>query len=102
MNDSFHFDKEFGPGGAYAWPGDLSMARALIETVIWGKSSADCLGDYFLYWLFGPYDFNEDEELAESIGKLREEAQELFKDARNWPLPYLVASAVYEIVSRKY
>ena len=40
---------------------------ALIETVIWGKSSADCLGDYF-YMLLGSYDSDEDEDLAESIG----------------------------------
>ena len=92
-------------GGAYAWPGDPSTAMALIETVMWEKSSADCLGDYFLYMVLGSYDSNcydsdEEEDLAESIGKSRQELREVFKDAKNWPLPYLVASAVYELVSK--
>ena len=38
------------------------------------------------------------EELAEEAAKSR---QELFRDARNWPLPYLVTSAVYHILSTK-
>ena len=100
-----NYDQEFGPGGAYAWPGDPSTAMALIETVMWEKSSADCLGDYFLYMVLGSYDSDcydsdEEEDLAESIGKSRQELREVFKDAKNWPLPYLVASAVYELVSK--
>ena len=89
-------DQEFGPGGAYAWPGDLSMAIAFLQAALWKRSSADCLNDYFFYTLLGSYESLHDEDLAETTAK---SSQELFKDARNWPLPYLVASAVYKILS---
>ena len=93
-----NYDQEFGPEGAYAWPGDLSMAMAFIKAALWGKSSADCLDDYFFYTLLGSYETYEDEDLAEVTAKSN---QELLKDAKNWPLPYFVASAVYEILSTK-
>ena len=98
------YDQEFGPGGPYYWPADLDVAGRLLEAAPYEKSSADCLDDDF----FSEYldhldhhffeDFPEDEayELAEAARKSR---QELFKDATDWPLPCLVASAVYHILS---
>ena len=91
-----NYDQEFGLGGAYAWPSDLDVAEGLIRAAPTEKSSADCLNDYFFYNFLGSYE-DEDEDLAEATAKSR---QELFKDAKNWPLPYLVASAVYEILSK--
>ena len=97
-----NYDQEFGPGGAYAWPSDMHVAEALIRAAPTAKSSANCLSDYFFYQFLGSdqdefLGFDEDEafDLAEATAKSR---QELFKDAKNWPLPYLVASAVYEIL----
>ena len=68
------------------------------------KSSADCLDDDFFYeylnhlddHIFEEYPEKEAYELAEATAKSR---QKLFKDARDWPLPYLVASAVYKMLS---
>jgi hypothetical protein len=91
-----NYDQEFGPGGAYAWPSDMDVAKALIRVAPGEKSSADCLTDDFFYDFLRSYE-EEDLDLAEATAKSR---QELFKDAKNWPLPYLVASAVYEIVSK--
>ena len=99
-----NYDYEFGPGGIHEWPADLDVAEKLLQAAPYEKSSADCLDDDF----FSEYlahldkhlfeDFPEDEayELAEAAVKAR---QELFKDAVNWPLPYLVASAVYKMLS---
>jgi hypothetical protein len=73
------YDQEFGPGGAYAWPSDLNVEKALIRVAPTKKSSADCLTDYFFYDIFGSYE-DDDLDLAEATAKSR---QELFKDAKN-------------------
>ena len=100
-----NYDDIFGPAGAYAWPSDLDLAKEFIRVVSGEKSSADCLNDYFLSSLFDSYyeeyeglGFNENEvwDLADAKVKY---TQELFNDAKSWPLPYLVASAVYSILS---
>ena len=99
------FDKEFGPGGCYAWPAGLNEAEIVLGGAPYTKSSAECLDDDERFdqldeYLFDEYfsDYPEEEayELAEAEAKSR---QELFKDARDWPLPDLVASAVYKILS---
>ena len=98
------YDKEFGPGGWYAWPADVDVAGRFLEAAPYSKSSAECLDDDFFgdyldcldAHLFYNYPEEEAAELAEAEAKSR---QELLKDAKNWPLPYLVASAVYKILS---
>jgi hypothetical protein len=103
MNNNY--DQEFGPGGAYAWPADLDVAKAFIRVAPTEKSSADCLTDYFFSHMLGfdqEYDglgFNED-EVYDLVEAKVTSTQELFHDAKNWPLPYLVGSAVYYIVSK--
>ena len=100
------YDKEFGPNGRYAWPDDVDVAENFMEEVPSAKSSADGLDDDFFYryvtyrdgYLFREYPEEEAWELVESAAKSR---QELFKDATEWPLPYLVTSAVYKILSAK-
>ena len=44
-------------------------------------------------------DFDED-EIDDLVEAKITSTQELFHDAKNWPLPYLVASAVYHILSK--
>ena len=98
------YDKEFGPGGWYAWPADVDVAGRFLEAAPYSKSSAECLDDDFFGdyldclddHLFDNYPEEEAAELAEAEAKSR---QELLKDAKNWPLPCLVASAVYKILS---
>ena len=98
------YDKEFGPNGIYKWPANLDIAERLVKVTPEAKSSADCLDDDFFYRSLGPLDgylfdeYPEEEalELAESAAKSR---KELFKDAKNWPLPCLVTSAVYKMLS---
>ena len=78
--------------------------KKLLEAAPYEKSSADCLDDDFFYedldhladYIFEEYPEEEASELAEAAVKAR---QELFKDAVNWPLPCLVASAVYKMLS---
>jgi hypothetical protein len=100
-----NYDQIFGPGGRYAWPADLDVAEALIRAALSAKSSADCLNDWFFSHMLGfdqEYEglrFNED-EIDDLVEAKVESTQELFKDAKNWPLPYLVGSAVYHIVSK--
>jgi hypothetical protein len=99
-----NYDQEFGPGGTYAWPSDLSVAKGLIEVAPTEKSSGDCLSNYFFHRFLGSeHDeflaFYEDEARTSAEAKARSR-QELCKDARNWPLPYLVTSAVYKILSK--
>ena len=96
------YDKEFGPGGWYAWPADVDVAGRFLTAAPYAKSSAECLDDDFFYeylncldgYLFSEYPPDEAAELAEALAKSR---QELFKDAKSWPLPCLVASAMYKI-----
>ena len=98
------YDQEFGPGSIYEWPADPNIAERLIETALYKKSSSDCLNDYFfsrsLSFLDAHLfeDFQEDKalELAKAAAKAR---QELFKEAKEWPLNYLVTSAIYNILS---
>ena len=98
------YDQEFGPGGIFTWPGNLDVAKRFIEAALEAKSSADCLNDAFFYrylssldeHLFDDYPEDEAYELVETAAKDR---QQLFREARNWPLPYLVASAMYHILS---
>ena len=100
------YDQEFGPDGMYAWPACLDVAERFIESVPYAKSSPDYLDDDFFYEyqdfldaeLFDEHPEEEAEKLAKAAAKGR---QELFKDAINWPLPYLVASATYKILSAK-
>jgi hypothetical protein len=102
-----NYNQEFGPGGAYTWPSDQSVAMAFIEAVPWAKSSSDCLNEYFFYEILG-YKQNLDQFLDsdnEDQDQALEEAeaytqQQMFQHARSWPLPYLVTSAVYEILSK--
>lgn len=99
-----NYDYEFGPEGTFAWPGCLEVAGRLLDAAPYEKSSADCLDHNFFYedldhldnHIFEEYPEEEAYELAEAAKKSR---QELFKDARDWPLPCLVASAVYKILS---
>ena len=101
-----NYDYEFGQEGTFAWPSDLDVAERFIEAAPYTKSSPDCLDDYFFYedldhldnHIFYEYPEEEALELAEAAAKTR---QELFKDAVNWPLPYLVMSATYKILSAK-
>jgi hypothetical protein len=99
-----NYDDIFGPGGAYAWPADLDVAEGFLRVPPGEKSSADCLTDYFFSHMLGfdqEYDglgFNED-EIDNLVEAKIKSTQELFHDAKNWPLPYLVASAVYHILS---
>ena len=99
------YEKDFGPNGRYAWPGCLEVADRFLEAALSTKSGPDCLDDGFFLGgylahidehFFEDYPGKEAYELAEASAKSR---QELFKDAKNWPLPCLVASAVYEILS---
>ncbi len=98
------YNHEFGPEGTFAWPSDLDVAERFIEAAPYAKSGPDCLTDYFFYEyldcidapLFYEYPEEEALQLAEAAAKAR---QELFKDARDWPLPCLVASAVYKMLS---
>ena len=100
-----NYDDIFGPGGAYAWPADLDVAKGFIRAAPGEKSSADCLTDHFFSHMLGfdqEYDglgFDED-EVDDLVEAKATSTQELFHDAQNWPLPYLVASAVYYIVSK--
>ena len=103
MNNTY--EQEFGPGGAYTWPGDLDVAKEFIRAVPGEKSSANCLTDQFFSSMFDSYyeeyeelGFNEDEIWDLADAKVTS-TQELFHDAKNWPLPYLVGSAVYYIFS---
>ena len=105
-----NYDQEFGPGGIYAWPGCLDVAERFIESVPYAKSSPDYLNDDFFYeyldcldaHFFRHYQGEEGQELAEELAAEAAKArQELFRDARNWPLPYLVASATYKILSAR-
>ena len=99
-----NYDQEFGPNGIYGWPACLDIAERLLEAAPYAESSADCLNDDFFSeyldyldkHLFEDYPEEEAYELAEAARKSR---QELFKDATKWPLPYLVASAIYKILS---
>ena len=101
-----NYDQEFGPGGIYAWPGCLDVAERFIESVPYAKSGPDYLDDDFFYEyldfldaeLFDEHPEEEALKLAKAAAKAR---QELFRDARNWPLPYLVASATYKILSAR-
>ena len=101
-----NYDQEFGPDGIYAWPGCLDVAGRFIEAAPYAESGPDCLDDYFFYEyldcldaeLFDEHPEKEALELVEAAAKSR---QELFRDARNWPLPYLVTSAMYHILSTK-
>ena len=100
------YDHEFGPDGMYAWPACPDVAERFVEAAPYAKSGPDCLNDDFFYdyldcldaHLFLNYPSEEAEELAEEASKGR---QELFRDARNWPLPYLVASATYKMLSTR-
>ena len=100
------YDKDFGPNGRYAWPADVDVAERFIEAASSATSGPDCLNDDFFDWylshldehFFEDYPEEEAYELKEAAVKGR---QELFKDAKNWGLPYLVTSAVYYIFSTK-
>ena len=100
-----NYDDIFGPGGPYAWPADLDVAKEFIRAAPGEKSSADCLNDWFFSHMLGfdqEYDglgFDE-EEIDDLVEAKITSTQELFHDAKNWPLPYLVGSAVYEILSK--
>ena len=104
MTNQTMYDKQFGLDGMYAWPADLDVAERLIDIAPDAKSSFDCLNDGFFYedpdhhdrYFFDDYSVDEAKELAKIAAKSR---QELFKEARYWPLSYLVASAVYKIFS---
>ena len=82
----------------------LDVAETFIEVAPYKKSSFHCLNDDFFYesldhldqHLFDELPRDEAEDLAEAASKSR---QELFKEARYWPWPYLIASAVYKIFS---
>ena len=99
-----NYDDIFGPGGAYAWPADLDVAKDFIRAAPGEKSSADCLNDWFFSHMLGfdqeydGLDFDK-EEIDDLVEAKITSTQQLFHDAKNWPLPYLVASAVYYIVS---
>ena len=100
------YDQEFGPGGVFTWPSSIDVAERFIEAALYTKSSAECLDNDFFYrylncldkHLFDEYPEDEADELVEAAAKSREE---LFKEAKNWPLLYLVASSIYKILSIK-
>ena len=84
--------------------------KVFIKAAPYAKSSPDYLDDDFFYeyldcldaHFFRDYQGEEGQELAEELAAEAAKArQELFKDARNWPLPYLVASATYKILSAR-
>ena len=70
-------DKEFGTGGPYAWPGNFEEADEFLDVCTLIESSGECL----------EFEFYEEEDA--------EDVRERFKGVTEWPLPYLVASAVY-------
>ena len=99
------YEKDFGPNGRYEWPADAHVAERFLEAALSTKSGPDCLDDGFFLGgylehldehFFDNYPEEEAYELAEASAKSR---QELFKDAKSWPLPCLVASAVSEVLS---
>ncbi len=62
-----NYDRTFGPGGAYAWPADLDVAKPLIRVAPTKKSNADCLNEDFFHRLLynveeflNPEDTNRD------------------------------------------
>ena len=99
-----NYDDIFGPGGPYAWPADLDVAKGFLRAAPGEKSSADCLNDWFFSHMLGfdqeydGLDFDK-EEIADLVEAKIRSTQELFHDAKNWPLPYLVGSAIYHIFS---
>ena len=113
-----NYNKEFGPDGLFAWPACTDVAERFLEAAPFAKSGPDCLNDEFFYDDYddceGPrinsldsyiflncpddYPYEMAVEFAEAAAKEREQ---LFKEARSLPLPYLVASATYKILSRE-
>ena len=98
------YDQEFGPNGRYPWPGCIDIAEGLIKVAPCEKSSSDCLTEELLDWYLDNFEeelleYYPEEEASELKEAAVRERQELFKDARGWPLPCLVTSAVYYIFS---
>ena len=95
--------KEFGPSGRYAWPGCLNVAETVIIRAPYAKSSSDCLTEEFFDRCLEDELFEDypEEEVYEMKRAAVKEKQELFKDVRGWPLPYVVTSAVYYRLSTK-
>ena len=107
-----NYDKEFGPDGLFAWPACTDVAERFLKAAPFAKSGPDCLNDEFFYDDYddceGPrinsldsYIFlNCPDELAVEFAEAAaKEREQLFQEAISWPLPYLVASATYKILS---
>jgi hypothetical protein len=100
------YDQKYGPNGQYPWPSCPEVAERFIEAALYAKSSHECLDNDFFFdyldqlddHLF--YDYPEDEarKMIKANAKSR---QQLFKEARKWPLDTLIASATYKICSTK-
>lgn len=95
MRSSFHesssylVDKEFGKGAPFWWPGYLHEADRLLCCCCQCESSVECLDrEEFI-------GNDEDMDIPD------EDGEERFKAARDWPLPYLVASAMYRVLAEK-
>ncbi len=99
-----NYDQQFGPGKVNKWPASLDIAERFLEAAPYAKSSADCLNNYFFSEYLDHLDrhfFDEfpEQEAHKLVEEARKHRQELFEEAKMWPLPCLVASAVYHILS---
>ena len=94
------YDKIFGPHGERGWPGDVDEAKSFIDKVHSATSSSQCFeDDDFIH----PYKLEEElwPETREEARAREEKRQELFNDAKDWPLASVVTSAVYKILTDK-
>lgn len=87
VNSSSPPDQDFGVGAPYAWPGCAFEAEQLLRVCVESKSSSEALDCEF--FLCDDYD-------SDIIDLDR---QERFKRAKEWPLPYLVTSAIFHILA---
>ena len=74
-------DNQFGRGAPYAFPGDIQEAGKFLTLCTFIESSSECL----------EREFYEEEDT--------EDVRECFKNATEWPRPYLVASAAYHFLA---
>ena len=94
-----NYDQDFGPGGVYAWPGNLEEAEKVTERAPEAESSSYLLNDRFISLYSGDAQWLG-KEGAKLLRVAEAERRKLFKDAMDWPMPCLVTSAVYFTLSR--
>ena len=95
-----NYDKTYGPQGSKGWRGDVGEARNFLKKALGAESTSECLEDEdFIH----PYKSEEElwPETREEAWAREEKRQELFNDAKEWPLVSVVCSAVYKILTDK-